>query len=98
MSEQTEWGTIAWTDLTVANADGVRSFYESVVGWKYRGDSMGGYTDFTMLADGRDPAAGGLCFVYPSFSIESDKQRKPCQSLVQQRPHQMRSDLRLYWA
>lgn len=52
-------GKIAWTDLTVENAEDVKSFYSEVVGWKSEGVSMGDYEDFNMMApDSKDPAVG----------------------------------------
>ncbi len=52
-------GSIAWTDLTVADAAGIRDFYAAVVGWKVQGIDMGGYEDFCMIpAAGQTPAAG----------------------------------------
>ena len=54
-------GTIAWTDLTVADAPRVRDFYREVVGWEVRGEPMGGYEDFSMLPPGTDRAVAGVC-------------------------------------
>lgn len=54
-------GTIAWTDLTVADADGVRAFYEEVVGWSSAGVDMGGYEDFNMIAPGTGGPVAGVC-------------------------------------
>ena len=50
-------GTISWQDLTVADADGLRDFYQAVVGWKPEPLSMGTYQDFVMNAEGT-PVAG----------------------------------------
>jgi uncharacterized protein len=53
-------GTISWTDLTVANADEVRDFYEAVTGWAPEPLSMGAYSDYVMNdADGE--AVAGVC-------------------------------------
>lgn len=54
-------GTIAWTDLTVDDADGVRAFYEEVVGWSSDGVDMGGYEDFNMIAPGTGDPVVGVC-------------------------------------
>lgn len=54
-------GTIAWTDLTVEDADGVRGFYEKVVGWSSGGVDMGGYEDFNMVAPGTGDPVAGVC-------------------------------------
>jgi uncharacterized protein len=54
-------GTISWTDLTVADADGIRDFYQSVAGWAPEPLSMGDYSDYVMNdADGI--ATAGICF------------------------------------
>ena len=42
-------GTVTWVDLTVADAPGIRDFYEAVVGWTPREVDMGDYADFQML-------------------------------------------------
>lgn len=53
-------GTLGWFDLTVADAPGVRDFYQAVVGWSAAGVDMGGYEDYTMsTADGT--AVAGVC-------------------------------------
>ena len=36
-------GKISWTDLIVPDAEGVRKFYEAVVGWNHSAFDMGGY-------------------------------------------------------
>ena len=59
MSEKPGPRTIAWRDLTVADAEGIRDFYENVVGWSSEPVSMGEYSDFNMLpSEGEGPAAG----------------------------------------
>jgi uncharacterized protein len=53
-------GQIVWTDLTVEDAEGVRDFYRSVVGWRFSPCDMGGYEDFTMeTSEGKSVA--GVC-------------------------------------
>jgi predicted enzyme related to lactoylglutathione lyase len=59
MSSTPEPGTISWQDLTVADAEAVRDFYQAVVGWKPEPLSIGGYSDFVMSADGA--AVAGIC-------------------------------------
>lgn len=54
-------GTIAWRDLTVDNADEVRDFYKSVVGWQSEPVSMGDYNDYSMKPSENDPPAAGIC-------------------------------------
>lgn len=59
-NERPAVGTIGWMDLTVDNAEEVRDFYASVVGWKASDVEMGGYRDFMMsLPDGTPEA--GIC-------------------------------------
>ena len=53
-------GTVGWFDLTVANAEEVKAFYEAVVGWKAKAHPMGDYDDYEMqTADGQTVA--GVC-------------------------------------
>ena len=55
-------GSIAWLDLTVADASGALDFYRQVVGWSVQDVDMedGGDThaDYHMLGDDGSPAAG----------------------------------------
>ena len=50
-------GKIGWIDMTVDDADGLRDFYKSVVGWEVHDTSMGDYNDYTMMS-GEDAVAG----------------------------------------
>ena len=59
-SENGPVGSIVWTDLTVEDAEGVRDFYRSVVGWEADGVDMGGYEDFNLL-NGEGEAVAGVC-------------------------------------
>lgn len=59
MSSTPRPGTISWQDLTVADAEKVRDFYASVVGWSPEPLNMGTYSDFVMNADGEGIA--GVC-------------------------------------
>lgn len=52
-------GTIAWTDLTVPDADRVRDFYAAVTGWQPSPVAMGGYNDYCMMPPAPVPAATG---------------------------------------
>lgn len=54
-------GTMAWLDLSVANAKNVKSFYEDVIGWKSDNISMGEYDDFAMLEPNNNEAVAGIC-------------------------------------
>lgn len=51
-------GTVGWFDLTVADAEGVRDFYEAVAGWSAAPLDMGGYADYVMTAPGGQSVAG----------------------------------------
>ena len=52
-------GTISWQDLTVADAERIRDFYQAVIGWEPEPLTMAGYSDFVMNADG--DAVAGIC-------------------------------------
>ena len=54
-------GSIAWTDLTVENAEEVSNFYKDVVGWSPEPVSLGDYNDFNMNRPGDGEAAVGIC-------------------------------------
>lgn len=59
--QQPQGGAIAWTDLTVADADGLRDFYRAVVGWEVHAEPMGGYDDYSMLRPGTKTPVAGIC-------------------------------------
>jgi len=61
MSESTGAGKIAWTDLTVPDAEGLKEFYSRVVGWSSDPVSMGDYSDFNMIPPGSEEPAAGIC-------------------------------------
>lgn len=63
MSEQNDItiGAVEWHDLTVTDAEGIKAFYQHVVGWKVHAQSMGSYNDFTMLQPESGDAAAGVC-------------------------------------
>ena len=54
-------GAIAWVDLTVPNAQALRDFYASVVGWTPQDVKMGDYADFTMRSSATGEAVAGVC-------------------------------------
>jgi len=54
-------GKIVWYDLTVPNADEVRDFYSSVVGWKFSEHPMGDYSDYEMKPKDSDETVAGIC-------------------------------------
>ncbi len=58
MPETPTPGTIAWTDLTVPDAEAIRDFYTRVTGWKSEALSMGEYSDFVMVSSAGDGVAG----------------------------------------
>lgn len=63
MSDQDrpEPGAIAWTDLTIGDAEAIKEFYQQVVGWRPSPVSMGDYDDFNMTAPGSGQAVAGVC-------------------------------------
>ncbi len=59
-TDNSQVGTICWTDLTIDDAESLKDFYSDVVGWKPEPCSMGDYNDFNMsTADGT--AIAGIC-------------------------------------
>jgi len=61
MSDSSQVGKIGWIDMSVDDADGLRDFYESVVGWKTEAVSMGDYSDYSMITPGDGEAVSGIC-------------------------------------
>ena len=61
MSENPQIGKIGWIDMTVDDADGLRDFYQNVVGWETEPVSMGDYSDYSMLVPGSGEAVSGIC-------------------------------------
>jgi len=59
--EGMEIGSIGWTDLTVGDAEHVRDFYQSVVGWTSSEIDMGSYADFCMNLPGSGKTVAGIC-------------------------------------
>jgi predicted enzyme related to lactoylglutathione lyase len=51
-------GSIKWVDLTVPDAERVRTFYEAVAGWKSDPVAMGEYSDYVMTPRGGGPETG----------------------------------------
>ena len=54
-------GTILWQDLTVDDADGIRTFYERVIGWEARPHDMGEYNDFDIVSPATGEVVTGIC-------------------------------------
>lgn len=62
MSKKTpDIGDIAWTDLTVRDADRLRDFYRKVVGWNAERVSMDGYNDYGMIPPRKKGMVAGVC-------------------------------------
>ena len=61
MSNKLKTGSMGWLDLTVANADEVRDFYSSVIGWKPENVSMGDYNDYNMTSPENGEPCAGVC-------------------------------------
>ncbi|RPJ59576.1 MAG: VOC family protein [Acidobacteria bacterium] len=59
--ERPAWGSITWADLTVPDADEVRDFYKSVVGWTTTEVDMGGYSDYCMNSPEDGATKAGVC-------------------------------------
>lgn len=60
-SESNAPGTVIWRDLTVPDAEAIRDFYASVIGWEAEPLDMGGYADYVMRAPGVDEPVAGIC-------------------------------------
>jgi predicted enzyme related to lactoylglutathione lyase len=56
-----EAGAITWTDLTVLNAEEIKTFYSEVIGWKSEAVSMGDYNDFNMNLPASGNTIAGIC-------------------------------------
>ena len=54
-------GSVAWRDLTVGDAEGIRDFYQSVVGWDSAEVAMDDYFDFSMVTPLTGETVAGVC-------------------------------------
>jgi len=54
-------GKIGWVDITVDDADGLRDFYNKVVGWQTEEVGMGDYADYSMTMPSSREAVAGIC-------------------------------------
>lgn len=54
-------GSIAWSDLTINNAETVKEFYSEVAGWQSQPLDMGGYDDYCMVAPSTGATVAGIC-------------------------------------
>ena len=57
-------GAIEWRDLTVGDAEGVRDFYQEVVGWKTSPVSMGDYDDYNVNLPESGDTIAGICHAH----------------------------------
>ena len=60
-SDKPAIGTIGWRDITVEDAEGLRDFYQAVVGWRPEPVPMGDYSDFSMVSPETGEAVAGVC-------------------------------------
>jgi len=61
MDEKPKPGSVAWTDLTVSDAQSILDFYARVVGWVPAPVDMGDYSDFNMTIPATGEPAAGVC-------------------------------------
>ncbi len=61
MADDTRVGTIGWIDMTTEDADGLRDFYQAVVGWRVENVGMGDYDDYSMTTPSSGEAVAGIC-------------------------------------
>lgn len=54
-------GSILWRDLTVADVEPVKRFYEGVAGWRLTEHPMGGYSDYNVYPGGSEECIAGIC-------------------------------------
>ncbi len=54
-------GSIFWSDLTVPDAEKLRAFYETVVGWTFADHDMGLYADYSAHIPGHTQPTAGIC-------------------------------------
>jgi uncharacterized protein len=59
--EKLETGSIIWADLTIPDAENVKTFYSNVIGWKPEPVSMGNYNDFSMVSPDSGRTNAGIC-------------------------------------
>lgn len=59
--ENAKLGEIAWLDLTVQDAAGIRDFYQDVIGWNVEEVPMGDYVDYSMFSKASGQPASGIC-------------------------------------
>ena len=55
-------GTIVWHDLTVPDAEAIKTFYCQVVGWQAQPHNMGEYDDFDIITPATGQTVTGICY------------------------------------
>lgn len=60
--KQSKVGKVVWHDLTIPNADKVKDFYKSVIGWEHQAFNMGDYEDYILVPKGSKTDAVGVCW------------------------------------
>jgi hypothetical protein len=75
-NEEVTVGAIEWCDLTVSDAENVKDFYCSVVGWDSSAASMGEYDDFSINLPKTGDTVAGICHA------RGDNSDMPAQWLV----------------
>lgn len=53
-------GQIVWRDLTVKDADQIKDFYETVIGWETSHHDMGDYYDFNVIVKETQDIISGI--------------------------------------
>lgn len=56
-----EIGEIVWVDLTIPNAEEVRQFYNSVIGWEADEYKMADYSDYVIKSPKSKQSVAGIC-------------------------------------
>jgi len=59
--EKPEVGSITWFDLTVPDADKLKDFYSTVIGWKAVPFPMDDYNDYNMNSPENEKTNAGIC-------------------------------------
>lgn len=60
-SDPKDIGKVVWVDLTVPNAEKLREFYLSVIGWETDEFKMGDYSDYVIKTPHDKETVAGLC-------------------------------------
>ena len=54
-------GQIGWIDISVGDAESLKTFYTRVAGWTAEAVEMDGYQDYCMTPPGADAPVAGIC-------------------------------------